>query len=34
MQGTPLQNHKVLEGNGDIMILKVQIQNQVSVAIG
>ena len=31
---SPLQNHKVLEGNEDTVILKVQIhQNQASVAI-
>ena len=28
-----IQHHKVLEGNEDAVILKVQIQNQVSVAI-
>ena len=33
VQISPLQNHKVLEGNEDAVILKVQIQNQVSVAI-
>jgi hypothetical protein len=33
MQVTLLQNHKVLEGREDVVILMVQIQNQVSLAI-
>ena len=32
IQISPLQNHKVLEGKEDTVILKVQIQNQVSVS--
>ena len=33
VQISPLQNHKALEGNEGVVILKVQIQNQASVVI-